>query len=104
MAEQGKPLTKSQFQAAIAEKTDFSKKDVAAVLDAMADVIKQNLGAGGPGIVNLNGLLKIEKKHKPAVPERMGTNPFTGESQLFKAKPARDVVKVKPLKAVKDMV
>lgn len=100
----GKPLTKSQFQSAIAEKTELSKKEVAGVLDAMAEVIKDNLGAMGPGVVNVNGLMKIEKKHKPAVPERKGINPFTGEEQMFKAKPARDVVKVRPLKSLKDMV
>ena len=104
MAANAKPLTKSQFQAAIAEKTELSKKDVAAVLDAMTEVIQVNLGSKGPGVVNVNGLLKIEKKHKPAVPARKGVNPFTGEEQMFKAKPARDVVKIKPLKAVKDMV
>ena len=99
-----KALTKSQFQSAISEKTDFSKKDIAVVLDAMAEVIQENLTSKGPGVLNLNGLLKIEKKHKPAVPKRKGVNPFTGEEQMFKAKPACDVVKIKALKALKDMV
>ena len=98
----GKPLTKSQFQSALAEKTGLSKKEVVSVLDAMSDLVKANLK--DPGIININGLMKIEKKHKPAVPERQGTNPFTGEPTTFKAKPARDVVKVRPLKTLKDMV
>ncbi len=33
-----------------------------------------------------------------------GINPFTGEETVFKAKPARKVVKIRPLKKVKDMV
>jgi nucleoid DNA-binding protein len=43
-------------------------------------------------------------QHKPATKERQGTNPFTGEPTTFKAKPARNVVKVRPLKRLKDMV
>jgi nucleoid DNA-binding protein len=42
--------------------------------------------------------------HKPAVAERTGINPFTKMEQVFKAKPARKVVKVRPLKALKEMV
>ena len=49
------------------------------------------------------GLCKISVQHKPAVPERQGINPFTKEETTFKAKPARNVVKVRPLKNLKDM-
>jgi nucleoid DNA-binding protein len=48
--------------------------------------------------------MKIRVKRKPATKARRGTNPFTGEEMMFKAKPARNVVKVTPLKALKDMV
>jgi hypothetical protein len=48
--------------------------------------------------------MKIKLVHKPAVPERRGINPFTKEETTFKAKPARNVVKVQPLKGLKDMV
>jgi nucleoid DNA-binding protein len=48
--------------------------------------------------------MKIEVKKKPATKARKGINPLTGEEMLFKAKPARKVVKINPLKKVKDMV
>ena len=48
--------------------------------------------------------MKIKLVHKPAVPEREGINPFTKEPTIFKAKPARNVVKISPLKTLKDMV
>jgi hypothetical protein len=51
----------------------------------------------------LPGLLKIMVILKPATPKRKGINPFTKQEQIFKAKPARRVVKVRPLKALKDM-
>ena len=49
-------------------------------------------------------MMKIKVVKKPATKERKGINPFTGEETVFKAKPARKVVKVQPLKALKDMV
>jgi nucleoid DNA-binding protein len=48
--------------------------------------------------------MKIEVKKKPATKARKGINPFTGEATVFKAKPARKVVKIRPLKKMKDMV
>ncbi len=51
----------------------------------------------------LPGLLKITTVRKPAVKARKGINPFTKEEAMFKAKPATTVVKVRPLKKLKDM-
>jgi nucleoid DNA-binding protein len=48
--------------------------------------------------------MKIKVVRKPATKSRKGINPFTGEAMIFKAKPARNVVKVLALKALKDMV
>jgi len=56
------------------------------------------------GEFTLPGLLKVKVVRKPATKARKGINPFTGEETIFKAKPARNVVKIKPLKRMKDMV
>jgi len=98
------PRTKSQFITAVAEATELSKKDVAAVFEATAEILKADLGKRGPGVVNIAGMMKVVKQHKPAQPRRKGINPFTKEEQWFKAKPARNVVKVRPLKSLKDLV
>ncbi len=98
-----KPTSKSEIFAQIAEKTNLKRKDVAAVFEALTDLIERDLKEG-PGIFNLAGLMKIKVVHKPAVPERKGINPFTKEEVMFQAKPARNVVKVQPLKTLKDMV
>ena len=67
--------------------------------------IKKNIGSrSGSGIFTIPGLCKIVVQRKPATKERQGINPFTGEKTTFKAKPARNVVKVRPLKTLKDMV
>jgi len=99
-----KPPTKTEIYANIAESTEVSKKDVGAVFDALNDEIAKALGKQGAGSFTLPGLCKIVVQIKPAVPEREGVNPFTGETTMFKAKPARNVIKIRPLKKLKDMV
>ena len=99
-----KPRTKSQIFSEISEKTGLTKRDVAAVFDEMVVLIKKDLGRRGPGMFTVPGLMKIVKVHKPRRPARKGTNPFTGEEMMFKAKPAHNVVKVRPLKGLKEMV
>jgi nucleoid DNA-binding protein len=99
-----KPPTKTEVFANIAEATGLTKRDVSNVFDALADQIKKSLGSRGPKTFTIHGICKIVVQHKPATKERQGTNPFTGEPTVFKAKPARNVVKIRPLKKLKDMV
>jgi nucleoid DNA-binding protein len=103
MAKSAKPATKSEIISKIAEATELSRKQVASVFEALSSQIKSGVGKKGPGIFVVPGLMKIMVVHKPATPERKGINPFTKQEQVFKAKPARNVIKVRPLKALKDM-
>ena len=98
-----KPMTKSEILSCIAESTELSRKQVAAVLDALAGCIKTAVGKKGPGVFAVPGLMKITVVQKPAVKAHKGINPFTKQEQMFKAKPARRVIKVRALKALKDM-
>ncbi|HEC20128.1 MAG TPA: hypothetical protein ENI97_12380 [Gammaproteobacteria bacterium] len=97
------PMTKTALYASIAETTELSKKDVAKVFDALADVINGHIKKNAAGTFTLPGLLKVKTVRKPATKKRKGINPFTGEETIFKAKPARTVVKILPLKKMKDM-
>ncbi len=99
-----KPMTKSQVYGAIAEKTELTRKQVAAVFDEMSLLIGKNLKRSGPQVFTIPGLAKIVVQRKPATKARKGVNPFTGEEIMIKAKPARNVVKIRPLKALKEMV
>ena len=99
-----KSMTKSEIFGSIADSTDLTRKDVAAVFEALSGLIGKNLGRRGPGVFSVPGLMKIRVVRKPATKARKGINPFTGEEAVFKAKPARNVVKVTALKALKDMV
>ncbi|QDU81615.1 DNA-binding protein HRL53 [Polystyrenella longa] len=99
-----KPMSKSEILTALAEGTELSKKEVSSVLDELTKLIGQSLSKKGSGVFNLPGLMKITRINKPATKARKGINPFTGEETTFKAKPARNVIKVRPLKGLKDMV
>ena len=99
----GKAATKSEIIANIAATTELSRKQIASVFDALADQIKAAFGKKGPGLFVMPGLLKVMVIQKPAVKARKGINPFTKQEQMFKAKPARKVIKVRALKALKDM-
>ncbi|MCA9189805.1 MAG: HU family DNA-binding protein [Pirellulaceae bacterium] len=99
-----KAPTKTEVYAAIAESTGLSKKQVSEVLDALGAEIRKSLGKNGPKSFTVPGLCKITVTHKPATKARKGINPFTKEETVFKAKPARNVVKIRPLKNLKDMV
>ena len=101
-----KPPTKTEILTNLADATDLTKKQVAAVLEALAAEIKRNLGSRGPGAFAIPGLLKIEKKKVPARPAKKNVpNPFKpGEMMDVAARPAFNKVKVRPLKNLKDMV
>ena len=95
-------MSKSEFVGALADKTELTKKQISDVLDAMHGLVAKELGKGGPGEVVLPGMLKLTVTVKPATPEHQGINPFTKQPTVFKAKPARKVVKARVLKGLKD--
>lgn len=96
--------SKTQILTTIAESTQLTKKQIGNIFDEIANLIECHIKNRGAGEFTLPGLLKIKVVRKPATRARKGINPFTGEETIFKAKPARNVVKVKPLKKLKDMV
>lgn len=97
-----KYMSKTEFVEAIANQSGLEKKQVNAVLDGLNGVVYQELKAQRDVVIP--GLLKLTAVTKPAVPAREGINPFTKEKTMFKARPARKVIKPRPLKALKDAV
>ena len=100
----GKRMSKTQFVAAVAEKSGLSKKETNAALEAISKVVTRELGKKGPGEVVLPGLIKLSVVVKPATPAHEGLNPFTKQPMTYKAKPARKVVKARALKTLTDAV
>jgi len=98
-----KTRTKSQVLSELSESTGLSKKEVSNVFENLTALMSHDL-TKGPGTFQVPGLLKVVVVRKKAVAARKGTNPFTGEEMMFKAKPARNVVRARPLKGLKDLV
>ena len=98
-----KPLTKTQIINNLAEKTELSKKDIIAVLEVMTAQIEEAVSKSGAGSYTIPGLCKIYVKDVDAKPKRQVRNPGTGEMVWAEPKPASRAVKVRPLKALKDM-
>jgi len=98
------PLSKSALIQILADKLagKLTRKDVKGILEAMAGIGHAELKKNGIFIVP--GLIRMVVVKKPATKERKGINPFTKEPTVFKAKPARKVVKGRPVKAAKDAV
>lgn len=97
-----KPLTRAQQIAYIADQTGVKKSEVKSVIECFEPMIASHLK--GPGQINLAGLMKVVAVRKPATKARKGINPFTGEPTVFKAKPARNIVRIRALKKVKELV
>lgn len=105
MAEKKATKTKSAILAEIAEATSLKRKDVVAVFDALNGIIKKEVGKKGPGVINVLRLVKVYRKDIAASKggeEKL--NRLTGTTYITKAKPARSVIKVRPLKDLKAMV
>ena len=99
-----KPFTQSQLFSEIAETLGKKKQEVADVYNELQDIIQRHMKPRAPGEITLPGIAKIKSIQKPARKARPGINPFTGEEIMIKAKPAHKVVKIRPLKKLKEMV
>lgn len=103
MAKAARPRSKSETLSEIANSTGLARKQIAGVFESLGTLIKKDL-TKGPGVFAVPGLMKLVLIKKAATKARKGINPFTGEETMFKAKPARKIVRIRPLKALKDMV
>ena len=95
-------MTKSQIMTEIADNTGLSRKQVGSVFDELELLIERSIKKRALGEFTVPGLMKVTTVKKPAKKARKGINPFTGEEQMFKAKPASIAVKVRPLKKLKE--
>jgi nucleoid DNA-binding protein len=97
------PLSKSALIQTLADKSEkLSRKDVKSVLETIVTIGHNELKKNG--LFVLPGLVRLTVVKKPATKARKGINPFTGEPTVFKAKPARKVIKARPVKAAKDAI
>lgn len=94
-------MTKSQIVTEIADNLELTRKQVSGVFDELSHLIERSIRKRSVGEFAVPGLMKIMTVKKPAKKARKGINPFTGQEQMFKAKPASIAVKVRALKKLK---
>ena len=80
----------------------LARKDVKGFFESLATIGHHELKKNG--VFVLPGFAKFVVIKKPATKARKGINPFTKEPTVFKAKPARKVLKGRPVKALKDAI
>ncbi len=97
-----KTMTKSELVQNIADQLSITRRDVKSVIELLAAVGYKELKKNG--VFLLPGFAKFVIVKKPATKARAGINPFTKEPTVFKARPARKLVRARPVKAVKDAV
>ena len=85
-------MSKSELIQKIADELSLAKKDVKAVIESLATHGYKEMKKSGEFL--LPGFAKFIVIKKPA----------TKEPTVFKAKPARKMLKVRPVKAAKDAV
>jgi nucleoid DNA-binding protein len=95
-----KAMPKTAVFKEIAEKASLEPKQVAAVFEALADLIMGQIGKKGPGQFSIPGLVKFTMVTRP--PTKAGKRMVAGREVEVKAKPATKKVKVRVLKTLKD--
>ncbi len=89
-------MTQSQIVAALAEKSDVSKKVAKGFLENLAEMaVKQTKKSGVFIVPGIGRLVRSDRK------ARIGRNPATGEQIKI---PAKKVVKFRVAKAAKDAI
>jgi len=97
-------MSKSELIQNLADRhlNNISRKDIKSVIESLAEVGYKELKKTGAFLVP--GFAKFVVIKKPATKARKGINPFTKEPTIFKAKPARKIIRARPVKAAKDAV
>lgn len=89
-------MTKSQILQILAEKTEITKKQATAFVDALVSMAYSEVKKNGE--FTIPGIGKLVKKKREA---RQGRNPSTGETINI---PAKTVIKFRVSKAAKDSI
>ena len=99
-----KTMSKSELIQKVIEQhpTEIARKDVKGVIEAVTEIGHKELKKTGAFVVP--GFAKFVVVKKPATKARKGINPFTKEPTILEAKPARKIIRARPVKAAKDAV
>jgi DNA-binding protein HU-beta len=92
-------LTQSQLAGEVAERAGLSKTDAKAALEALEEIVLEQLADAEK--VRIGGVVQLNVRVKDATGPRKGRNPATGEEITIAAKPASVALKARPLAKAK---
>lgn len=99
-----RPAPMSALYHDIADRTTLRPRQIAQVFNILAELIRRDMKTGGPRVFVIPpGLVKVTLVKVPARKAQQGTNPFTKEPMVVKARSAHNALKVRPLKGLKDL-
>ena len=93
------PLTQTQLVTAVADRAELSKADAKRALEALDQIVLDELGNAQK--VRIGRLVQLTVRVKPAQKARKGRNPATGEEITIAAKPAAVDLRARPLTRAK---
>jgi DNA-binding protein HU-beta len=99
-----KARTQAELIAYLAERSGLDRKKVKALLAALtavavADLNRERGRFTVPGLVTLRGVVR-----KPATQQHEGLNPFSKKPMTFAARPARNIIKARYPKKLRDSI
>jgi nucleoid DNA-binding protein len=95
-------LTQNQLADAVADRAGLTKAQAKTVLQALEDVVLEEIGNAEK--VKIGNLVQLNVRLKPATNARPGRNPATGEEITISAKPASVDVRARVLAKTKAAV
>jgi DNA-binding protein HU-beta len=95
-------MTQTQLAGALAERVEMTKADAKIVLEALEEIVLEEIGNAEK--IRIGGLVQLTVRVKPATKARQGRNPATGEEITIAAKPASVDIKARPLAKAKAAV
>lgn len=102
MSEKKTSVTKSELISDMASRTGLTKTQINLFFEALVDSVEKSVKAGHA--VNIPNLVKIYVHKRKATASRQMKSPATGEMITVSAKPARKVIKTKPVKYLKEVL
>jgi nucleoid DNA-binding protein len=99
-----KAPTKSQVYADLAEGAGITRKQVQAIFEGLTGLVKKHLKKDGDTLT-IPGVVKLTLRRKKATKGgETKVNQFTGQSYVTQAKPAKNDIRARVPKALKEMV
>lgn len=99
-----KVRTQAELIAHLAERAGLDKQRVKALLAALTAVAVVDLNRAEIGKFTIPGLVTLRVVRKPATQQHEGLNPFSRKLMTFAARPARNVIKSRYPKKLRDSI